>query len=227
MRRFREGASHPLSRLRRLRDTPQHRRYLRDGISDLKRSAPQLPDQETIERLILGCGSSWTTDRDYAMAVASEAAAAKGPILECGSGLTTIIAAIYSRHGVWSLEHLPHWHRRVTSELRRNGLQGAHVSLTPLRRYDDFDWYSVDRLPLPPSFALVICDGPPGETRGGRVGLLPVMESRISSAVVLLDDANRPGEAAVLDTWNRRYGVFVERPAGTRYAVVRSGGIAP
>jgi len=73
--------------------------------------------------------------------------------------------------------------------------------LTTLRDYGDFDWYDVDPLELP-TFSLVICDGPQGSTRGGRLGLLPVLRERLAPGCsILLDDAARPSEREVLRRW--------------------------
>lgn len=60
---------------------------------------------------------------------------------------------------------------------------------------------------LPARFSLVLCDGPPGNTPGGRYGLLPVLGHRLSpSVVILLDDAGRPDERAIADRWTAELG---------------------
>jgi hypothetical protein len=153
--------------------------------------------------------------------IAQRAAAAEGPVLECGSGLTTLVAAVYARHGVWALENHGPYGRGVARSLARAGLDHGHVLHAPLVSYGDFDWYTVpDRLPDQP-FALVICDGPPSETRGGRIGLLPVARDRLApGATVLLDDSERPGEQEILALWQHRYGVDVQQAAGSRHAIV-------
>jgi hypothetical protein len=153
----------------------------------------------------------------YLEAVAQAAARADGPILECGSGVTTIVAAAYSRHEVWSLEHLPEWANR-TRTFARNG---ARVLDTRLRSYGDFDWYELPEF-LPDRFALVICDGPPGQTRGGRYGLMPVMYARLCGATVLLDDTNRESERNIAERWCAEFGV--EMLYLGRHAVLTYGG---
>jgi len=51
-------------------------------------------------------------------------------------------------------------------------------------------------------FSLVVCDGPPGTTRGGRYGFLPVMLPYLSSkCTILLDDVEREGEQKTLLLW--------------------------
>jgi predicted O-methyltransferase YrrM len=145
----------------------------------------------------------WAAGPEYLDAIAAVAVAEEGPILECGSGLTTLVlAAVAQRTGssIWSLEHDARCFHIVESRLRQFGLD-ANVQMTPLRAYGDFDWYDVDRLPLP-TFSLVVCDGPPKRTRGGRVGLVPVLGERLApGCLILLDDAARPEEREVLRRW--------------------------
>ena len=126
---------------------------------------------------------------DYLMEIARRAVATRGPILECGSGLSTILLGLLAaRRGidVWSLEHIPEWHARVRSVLESLGIPPVHLHLTPLRSYGDFDWYSLPLGSMPHTFRLVVCDGPPGSTRGGRYGLLPVMRTRLPKGSLVL-----------------------------------------
>ena len=59
--------------------------------------------------------------------------------------------------------------------------------------------------------SLVICDGPPGDTRGGRYGLLPVCASHLADGcVILMDDAERMGEQAAISNWQNQYAVTVQ-----------------
>jgi hypothetical protein len=146
---------------------------------------------------------------DYLHEVAGAAAAARGPILECGSGLTTLISGIVGgNRGLdsWSLEHLAEWRDRIAAVVARNRLKGAHVCLTPLRDFGSYAWYDAPIDGMPSQFHLVICDGPPGQTKGGRYGLLPRMHDRLApGATILLDDVDRPGEMDVLARWGMRH----------------------
>ncbi|HKR58529.1 MAG TPA: hypothetical protein VJS64_02250, partial [Pyrinomonadaceae bacterium] len=159
---------------------------------------------------------------DYLQEVASRAATAKGAILECGSGLTTILlGSLAGRRGVetWSLEHMPEWHAQITETLRRHRVPKTNVCLAPLRHYGDFWWYDPPLNQMPATFNLIICDGPPGTTPGNRYGLLPVVGKRLGNdSLILLDDAQRPTEVAVLDRWAAEGQLKVdlrEAPTGT------------
>jgi hypothetical protein len=61
------------------------------------------------------------------------------------------------------------------------------------------------------SFALVVCDGPPGSTKGGRFGLVPIMRERLEpGCVILLDDASREQELAIARRWEAEIGASFE-----------------
>src|SRR5438876_2404411 len=136
------------------------RRALR-RISQL--SEGQLPSRELLHELQVGWGNDGFAARyDYLEEVIQSAARTRGPILECGSGLTTLLIGLYAgRRDVqtWSLEHIPEWHARVTAALQRHHIAGVDVCLAPLREYGDFQWYDPPLDALPASFSLVVCDG--------------------------------------------------------------------
>jgi hypothetical protein len=181
----------------------------------------QFPDRELLHELQLGWGNDGFAARyDFLEEVIERAAVTQGPILECGSGLTTLLLGLYAgRRGVktWSLEHIPEWHARVTAALRRYRIPGVDLCLAPLREYREFDWYDPPLSTLPENFSLVVCDGPPGTTRGGRYGLLPVLGARFGAdALILMDDADREGETDVLKRWASEKKINVTlRPAPT------------
>jgi len=86
------------------------------------------------------------------------------------------------------------------------------VHIAPLRSWDRFDWYDPPMDCIPRGFGLVICDGPPGATRGGRFGLFPVMQDCLATdAVILLDDADRAGEREVAERWQAEWGARVQK----------------
>ncbi len=189
------------------------------------------PGEIPTSDLVLSLRAAWgnlgfTGDLDYLVEVARQAGTTAGPILECGSGLSTILlSTVAGRRGVavWTLEHDPEWCERTALVLRPLGAEGVRLCLAPLRDYGDFSWYDPPVGEMPERFSLVVCDGPPSETPGGRYGLLPVMSRRLAPrALILVDDAARPADAAVLERWKREWGVAVElrTPAGGCHALV-------
>lgn len=147
----------------------------------------------------------------YLEEVTRAAAKADGPVLEIGSGLTTLIlGSLVGRRGlpVWTLEHHPEFFRNTEAMLNRYSLTNVHLTLAPLRDYGDFSWYDPPLDELPRDFSLVTADGPPGDVKGGRFGLLPVLRSYFApGVVVLLDDAERPREQECLRRWETEYGL--------------------
>jgi hypothetical protein len=166
---------------------------------------------------------------DYLAAVARSVRTVRPRhVLECGSGLTTLLLGTMAREGrylVLSLEDDATWTARVQGEVRRLHLESVRVVHAPLARRGDYGWYSIDGVSgqMPARFDLVVCDGPMSTTPGGRFGLLPVLHERLDGAFILLDDASRPGEQAVLDRWKAEFGAEVTvRPNYKRgLAVVR------
>lgn len=170
---------------------------------------------------IFGWGNErWAAEAHYLREVVRSAEKAKGSILECGSGLTTLMmGAIASRRGIQlhSLEHNPEWHARVSEAIQRFRLTKVTVHLAPLRDFGPFDWYDAQLSELPNDFSLVVCDGPPGVTRGGRSGMLPMMRGKLAKTVsILIDDTNRAAEGQLAQKWMGELGVSKGLHAGGR-----------
>jgi hypothetical protein len=177
--------------------------------------AGEAPSRELLADLLTGWSNDgFAADLDYLEEVARRAATVEGPVLECGSGLTTLLVGLLAgRRGfeAWSLEHHPEWHARVGAALEEHNVPRAHLALAPLKSYGEFSWYDPPLAEMPDAFSLVVCDGPPSVTPGGRYGLLPVMRGRLpAGALVLLDDANRPEEQEALRRWSGEYGLTFE-----------------
>jgi hypothetical protein len=112
------------------------------------------------------------------------------------------VLAQHANCELWSIEHLPEWAQRVRRQLDEYRIFAANLMLAPLQDFGAYDWYAVRMGELPPRFGVVVCDGPPSQTRGGRVGLVPQMKDRLASdCIVLLDDAERDGEQAIARQW--------------------------
>ncbi len=168
---------------------------------------------------------SYSADLDYLEKLMARAVETNSPILECGSGLTTILLGIISgRRGVevWTFEHDPEWHSMVSQALEKYSIKNVHNCLTPLRNFGEFEWYDPPLKELPFNFGLVVCDGPPGKILGGRYGMLPIVGDRLlPGSIVLLDDAARPIESNTLSRWEKEAGVTKELQgeSGGIYAV--------
>jgi hypothetical protein len=130
-------------------------------------------------------------------------------IVECGSGLSTVVWArlLRQRGGgtVTAIEHDRRWAALVSELLSRESLQDiAQVVHAPLA--GDPSWYAPEALEsLPAEVDLLIVDGPPAYAAGmglARLPALAALESRLTeTATVVLDDVGRPGEQEVLASW--------------------------
>ena len=168
------------------------------------------PGNPILTDLIYGWGNeAWSAKDEYLACCIDHALKSNGPILECGSGLSTILlGAVAKRQGQlhWVLEHKPAWATKVQNYLNNYQLDSVVYS-RPLKDYGDFCWYDAPLDKMSDSFFMVVCDGPPGRTKGGRYGLIPTMRERLQSGcVILLDDAYREAELKIAKRWGSELG---------------------
>lgn len=136
---------------------------------------------EAFERLIAAWGNApWSGTPDLLRACAVTASASAGGILECGSGLTTLVMAACSSTNILALEHDPRFAEMTAARINACGLGGARVRVV-CAPIDETGWYAY----APKSAAVVIVDGPP---RGiGRAGALAHID-RLRPHAVIVDD---------------------------------------
>jgi predicted O-methyltransferase YrrM len=136
---------------------------------------------------------------------------ARTRIVECGSGLSTVVLARLLRErgagALVALEHDSHWAALVEEQLRREDLGAiARVHYAPLA--GEPPWYDLhDSDRLPDEVDLLVVDGPPAFDPGHearRAPALPWFRDRlVDGAAVILDDIDRDGEREVLSRWER------------------------
>jgi predicted O-methyltransferase YrrM len=172
---------------------------------------PSNPPPGAIHDLVAAWGnksmSAWEDFIESALRCARET---DGPILECGSGLSTVLLGLIAdRTGrrLFSLENNSFWARKMRKILRSYGISNVEILESDLRSYGEYWWYDPPFQRMPNDFSLVVCDGPPGDIPGGRYGLLPIMRSRLSpGSVILLDDAHRQAERDIAARWASELG---------------------
>jgi len=168
-----------------------------------------VPGVELLEQLREGWENPvWAAELGYMKEVARHAVSAERPILECGTGVTTLLIALLAgSRGVpiYCLEHDKDEAASVRQVIDELGIGGVEVLHAPVISYGDFHWYNAPLYLLPDQFDVVICNGPPERsTRGGRHGLMPVMGGRFDRGTkILVDDAATPTSAKMLDHWCR------------------------
>jgi predicted O-methyltransferase YrrM len=125
-----------------------------------------------------------------------------GPALECGSGVSTLALAAgvsSTPRRLVSLEHRTEWAERVRKAVPTGMRADLDIIVRPLVDHGEYDWYDVDTTSLPDAIGFVFCDGPPGKTRGGRLGVQRILQERAApGAVVVFDDTSRPREREIL-----------------------------
>jgi hypothetical protein len=192
----------------RVRDGHRHLVFNRAMHAFLREPQAAAADEDLLADLVYGWGNeAWSGAPELLQCCIQQALVSRGPVLECGSGLTTLlVGAVVQQTGsqLWSLEHLPEWADRVAVYLQKFSIDAVHLCVAPLADLGDYQWYSPPLEAKSVRFGLVVCDGPPSSTEGGRYGLLPVMcRSLAQGCVILLDDAEREDEQAIVRRWCR------------------------
>lgn len=207
----------------------QHRNYV---FSSSMKQLVKAPDSletgsQLLRDLVYGWSNeAWSAADEYLGGCLEYARNTKGPILECGSGLTTLLLGVIAQRmgkEVWSMEHHPAWAQKVQGMLDKWGIRSVRLCRDDLRDYGGYSWYTVPAKGVPNDFGLVICDGPPGATPGGRYGMLPVMRERLrDGCVVLIDDVERQAERDLAARWAKEYDAKYEFKGDRKpYAVMR------
>ncbi|MEQ8414406.1 MAG: class I SAM-dependent methyltransferase [Imperialibacter sp.] len=194
-------------KLRRIHQKIIFKRAIRDfkaNYQTIEKYPNLIPD------LVYGWGNmGWSSFTNYSAAIAKAAQSSVGPVVECGSGLSTILLGIIAQdkgYQVYTLEHHMEWRERVLDHLTKLAITSVNVCYAPIIDYDGFHWYDIGQAQIPDGISLVICDGPPHDTKGGRFGLLPVMSSKFANGgVILLDDYSRQEEKDIVKEWQKNY----------------------
>jgi predicted O-methyltransferase YrrM len=153
-------------------------------------------------------------------------------VVEIGSGVSTLVAGYaVKRNGtgrVVSLEHSAEWFAKCARLIDEHDLsKQAMVVHAPLRAVmidgAQWQWYDTDALGTVASIDLLLVDGPLFDLQAmARYPALPVLGHLLSpEAVIILDDADRPDERAVVARWEREFGPFaIERPLAEKGCVI-------
>ncbi len=123
---------------------------------------------------------------------------ANGPILESGSGLSTILMAAATSQTVWCLEHDAGWAAQVEAMARRAGTFNIAICTYQIKD----GWYDITDK-LPERFVLGLHDGPPRRF-GNRMGFFDHMAGRCDKIVV--DDVDDPAYSRAVEQWAKETG---------------------
>jgi hypothetical protein len=123
-------------------------------------------------------------------------------IVECGSGLSTIILgryALFTGATVLSLEHQKQYHDQTRHMLQRYGVESG-VTLRRCNLVGSPPMYDYE---IPDGVDFLLIDGPP-EGTGGRASTLPAVLPHMATGwQAWLDDSTRVLEREALQAWKK------------------------
>lgn len=149
-------------------------------------------------------GNNYAADPGTLALVAGIARKCRGPIVETGSGLSSVLMGAVSNQEVYSLEHLEHYAAQTLAWCEEAGVGNVGVCRVPLAD----GWYDIDPLGLPHKFAFGFCDGPP-RMWGTRMRFFEVFGERCT--VIAVDDIKTDNNFALkVHAWAEANGRTVQ-----------------
>lgn len=139
----------------------------------------------------------WGAEADWLSLAITLARKAQGPILEAGSGLSTVLMAAATDQEVWCLEHSQIHALKLEQLAHEAGVSNIAVVQCPIRD----EWYDVseDIDQMPKRYAVGVVDGPP-RALGDRMRFFDAF----TCEVYLADDADDSDYADQLTSWAER-----------------------
>lgn len=179
----------------------------KNGLTDqyIKTMLTRISAGKTIDFIALRreWGNVYSAWPEYLNALYLMAQEASGPVLECGSGLTTLVLGASTQQAIYVLEDDFEYAQKIQAWVAEMGWSHVHIYHCPITDYDGFQWYEVPE--DLPEFGFVVCDGP--KRTIGRFGLVPVLKSKLADGCkILMDDMEtmRP----TVDRWGYPYNIL-------------------
>lgn len=152
-------------------------------------------------------------------------------ILEVGSGVSTVLLGycleILGEGHIYSIEHLPEYAQRTRSLTKNHRVDhyttviDASLIMREIQQ-EQWLWYDTSGL-AEMQYDLVVVDGPPRRTGPlARYPILPLFDDSMSSnSVLLLDDALRKDEEAILLRWQEEFPQYTVKRFNTKKGAAR------
>ena len=165
---------------------------------------------------------NWSAAPDFLALIVDHVLTEKpATIVECGSGMTTLMlaraCAINGNGHLYSLENGADYAANTRTAVAEHGLQEySTVIHAPLIHHSvsdrDYQWYDLADLAVTHIDMLVI-DGPPGFLqKHSRYPALPLLFQRLhAGSAVFMDDAARPDEQELVTMWQQTYPATTHR----------------
>lgn len=146
-------------------------------------------------------GNHWGASADVLQVASGLAKASQLPILEMGSGLSTIVLAASTDQRVWAIEHDARYAEDLEKMARLAGVKNIALITAGLKD----GWYDLEsEMPsMPEKFGLAFVDGPPRKN-GSRLKFFETFGARCE--VILCDDANDADYSKQLKEWAKANG---------------------
>lgn len=161
--------------------------------------------EATYAEALKAVGNPWGAQIDVLSLAVLLARKARGPIVETGSGLSTILMAAATDQTVWCVEHSDYFAGSLEHMAATAGVKNISVVTAPIKG----GWYALgaDKEAMPARYALGLVDGPP-RVMGDRMGFFG--EFGEQTEVILADDADDLGYAGRLRDWAEAHGRTVQ-----------------
>ena len=152
-----------------------------------------LNDYDTLAELSYGwANEGYSASVEYLQDCVQYTAQSELPILECGSGISTIVVGLIAKkYGniVWTFEHSKPWYKRVKKTLMKYNIDSVKLNHGPMVEYGEYTWYKAPLDAMPSKFSLVLCDGPADVKTRAKQNIFPLMKDRFDAgSIVLYDD---------------------------------------
>ncbi len=174
---------------------------------------------ETYNTLCKEWDNHFSVGPDFLATIAALGRRGDGPVLETGSGITTLVLAAVGAE-VHSLEHDLKWAAKVLDMAAKLRLADK-INLYQTELKDG--WYDLERFSLPESFSMVLCDGP--QKQYGRFKLWQNMAKQISQAIWVRDDIDDAFELADFEKQCEKTGrefVVIGKPKFRQFAISKA-----
>jgi hypothetical protein len=175
------------------------------------------------------------SSESYVRSCLAQVARARGPIVQCGSSLLTLIlgslcnASQHAGKQLWCLEHDIHWANTVRSWLTQYRVGSTHIITSRPHLFDGYVWYAVDTARLASNVSLVLCEGARA-TPSGILGTLARLDGRLApDCTILARKVSRAEDLKQLNLWAKSHDascVIVDRQEGFVKVSMRPAGQA-